>query len=75
MSFLAFLQHTKEQHFLDLFVGEDVLEVAHAAVIRSSFLLHALEVVGVAAVDADERCSPCSLFLFSRDKALARPGS
>ena len=54
MSFLAFLQHTKEQHFLDLLVGEDVLEVAHAAVIRSSFLLHALEVVGVAAVDADE---------------------
>lgn len=54
MSFLAFLQHTQEQHFLDFFVGEDVLEVAHAAVIRSCFLLHALEMVGVAAVDADE---------------------
>ena len=54
MSFLAFLQHTQEQHFLDLLVGEDVLEMTHAAVIRSCFLLHALEMVGVAAVDADE---------------------
>lgn len=65
MFFLALLQHTHKQHFFDLFVGNYVLKMAHTAMLCPCFLLHALQVVGVAAVDANEGILFVCYFFFA----------